>query len=89
VLAEEVSLKPSNNIPLIDKPVNSSKIDKHLINKDLFKPPTTLADFYLVGGPPINNSLNAGYNSADNIWGPKTKDNINKPEAFIKELDGI
>jgi len=67
VLAEKVSPKPSNNVPLVNKPVNSSKIDKHLVDKDLFKPPTTLADFYLVGGLPIDNGLDVGYNSADNI----------------------
>jgi len=89
VLAKEVSPKPSDNIPLIDKPVNSSETNKHLVNKDLFKPPTTLADFYLVGGPPIDNSLDAGYDSINNIWGPKTKDNVNKPEAPVKELDSI
>jgi len=67
VLVEEVSLKPPDNIPLIEEPVNSSEIDEHLVDKDLFKPLTTLADFYLVGRPPIDNSLDIGYNSADNI----------------------
>ena len=67
MLVEEVSPKPSNNIPLLKEPVNSSKIDEHLVDKDLFKPLTTLADFYLVGKPPIDNSLDIGYNSADNI----------------------
>ena len=67
MLAEKVSPKPSNNVPLVNKPVNSSKIDKHLVDKDFFKPLTTLADFYLVKGPPIDNSLDAGYNSVDNI----------------------
>ena len=78
MLAEEVSLKPFNNIPLVEEPVNGSKVDKHLVDKDLFKPPTTPADFYLVGKPPINNGLNIGYNSVEDIWGPKTKDNVNK-----------
>ena len=67
MLAEEVSPKPSNNVPLLEKPVNGSKIDEHLVDKDLFKPLTTLADFYLVGEPPIDNSLDIGYNSADDI----------------------
>ena len=67
MLVEEVSPKPFDNVPLVNKPVNSSEIDKHLVDKDLFKPLTTLADFYLVGGPPIDNGLDVGYNSADNI----------------------
>jgi hypothetical protein len=67
VLAEEVSLKPPNNVPLIEELVNSSEIDEYLVDEDLFKPLTALADFYLVGGPPIDNSLDIGYNSIDNI----------------------
>ena len=67
MLIEEVSPKPSDNIPLLEEPVNGSKIDKHLVDKDLFKPPTTLVDFYLVGKPPVDNGLDIGYNSADNI----------------------
>ena len=42
-----------------------------------------------MGEPPADNSLDAGYNSAEDIWGPKTEDNINKQEAPVKELDGI
>ena len=67
MLVEEVSLKPSDNIPLIEEPGNDSKIDEHLVDKDLFKPPPTPADFYLVGGPPADNSLDVGYNSTDDI----------------------
>ena len=78
VSAEEVSLKPFNNVPLIEEPVNSFKADKHLVDEDLFKPPTTPADFYLVGKPPTDNSLDIGYNSAEDIWGLKTEDNVNK-----------
>ena len=89
VLVEEVSLKPSDNVPLLEELVNGSKIDEYLVDKDLFKLLTTPADFYLVGKPPVDNSLDIGYNSADNIQGPKTEDNVNKLEAPIKELDGI
>ena len=67
MLAKEVSLKPFNNVPLIEEPVNSSKANKHLVDKDLFKPPTSPADFYLVGKPPIDNGLDVGYNSAEDI----------------------
>jgi hypothetical protein len=89
VLVEEVSPKPSDNVPLIKELVNGFEIDERSVDKDLFKPPTTPTDFYLVGGPPIDNGSDIGYNSMDNIWGPETKDNVNKPEAPIKELDGI
>ena len=67
MLVEEVSLKPPNNIPLIEELVNGSKIDEYLVDKDLFKLLTALADFYLVGRPPIDNSLDIGYNSVDKI----------------------
>jgi hypothetical protein len=89
VLVEEVSPKPSDNVPLIEELVNGSEIDERLVDEDLFKPPTTLIDFYLVGRPPVDNGLDVGYDSVDNIWGPKTEDNINKLEAPVEELDGI
>jgi hypothetical protein len=67
VLVEEVSLKPSNNVPLVEELVNGAEIDEYSVDEDLFKPLTTLADFYLVGGPPADNGLDVGYNSVDNI----------------------
>jgi len=66
VLVEEVSLSLLIISPY-GRTSNSSEIDKHLVDKELFKPPTTLVDFYLVGGPPVDNSSDIGYNSADNI----------------------
>ena len=67
MLAEEVSPKPSDNVPLIEELVNGSKVDKYLVDEDLFKPLTTLADFYLVGKLPIDNGLDVGYNSVEDI----------------------
>jgi hypothetical protein len=51
----------------VEELVNGTEIDEYSVDEDLFKPLTTLADFYLVGGPPIDNSLDIGYNSVDNI----------------------
>jgi hypothetical protein len=67
VLAEEVSPKPSDNVPLVEELVNGSEIDERSVDEDLFKPPTTPIDFYSVGGPPADNGLDAGHDSADNI----------------------
>jgi len=29
------------------------------------------------------------HDSADDIWGPETEDDVNEPEALCEELDGI
>lgn len=87
--AEEVSPKPSDNVPLAEEPVNGCETDEHSVDGDLFKPPTTPPDFYEVGGPPADNGSDAGHDSADDIWGPETEDNVNEPEAPVEELDGI